>query len=622
MSNSFINQNDPTGLLDLSSVNLRTQYTQLTDREKMLVFCKINGYIRIPPTIEQLYTDSYYLGGEDFFDGGNNIYDYWKDKLSEVFINPFICKFPFIILQPAIGCGKSTMARLIMAYNYAKLLCMRSPSRTFHLTPKPLSFVIYHRDATVGEKEFKHWFRDEVMTKAPFFKNTKPSFKLQVLVGGPRSAVGLGSDVILYILSELNFFPNQEAAQGIVETAYGRFTSRFDDSAMSMAGNIILDSSPKGNTSCAEWFIDNSPREKTWNCRAAHYEVKPQSYRASGDKTFSVYVTDGKYPSTILPEDYRLLEDQDPERVIKAPIQLIGEAKMNITKFLQDKCGVSTGASDLFFGGSVKAMSDCMSIPNKIPETHQVDFFDKTDQIINHIYPALFDIVPTTSIWIGLDLATSSDQAGIAGVLFDGWEIINEVKWPRIKVAFVVGIGRKEGQETSLFHVFDLIMSLKKDYNVVVSADQAFSKQILQDCEREGIKTNGRISTDNVPCDPALYLKNLILLGLIKIPDNKRLLREAYDLKYVPTKKGYKIDHPKKATQKPSVFDVNNGKGSKDLWDALASACYSLKMSIDAGEESGYSSGVDKQLEMVKSMTKSDELDTQKEIQSRLENLF
>ena len=70
------------------------------------------------------------------------------------------------------------------------------------------------------------------------------------------------------------------------------------------------------------------------------------------------------------------------------------------------------------------------------------------------------------------------------------------------------------------------------------------------------------------------------------------------------------------------VFDTNDGIGSKDVWDSLASACYSLKMSIDAGEESGYSNGVDKQLYVVKEMTRSAAEDSNQQFQSMLEGLF
>lgn len=619
---SFINQNDPTLPLDLSSISLQKQYTKLTEREKLLVFCKINGFYRLPPTIRQMYEDPYMLGGSEFFDGGSNIYEYWKEKLDMIYPSPVTTSKTAVVLMSAIGTGKSTMSRLMLAYNYTRMLCMTNPSKTLRLTPKPFSAVITHRDVDVADKEFKYWFTKEALLKSPYFKNIKPNFKFQILTSGPLGQAGLGSDVIQYIISEVNFYPNEEKAQNIIATALGRFTSRFDARASSMLGNIVIDSSPKGQNGPTNWFIDQVPPENIWVCRAAHYEVKPDSYRESNGLTFPVYIGDGKYPPQILPEDYRLADDQDPGRVINAPIQLKIEAKMDIVKFLQDKCGVSTGSNDSFFNGSVQCISELMKIDNKIPEVIKVDFYDKSDRLITHISPALVSVPLTTSINIGLDLGITTDYTGLAGVVFNGWKVINGVKWPKIKVLFVVGVTRKEGQETSLFHIFDFLMSMKQDYNICVSADQAFSKQILQDCEREGIKTNGRISTDNVPCEPALYLKNLILLGLIELPNNRRLLREAYDLRYVPTSRGYKIDHPKKATQNPTIFDKNDGRGSKDLWDALASACYSLKMSIDAGEEYGYSNGVDKQLSLMTKLTKNSAEESQKQFQSMMESIF
>lgn len=619
--NNFINHEDPTTPLDLSSVSIEQQYAKLTPQEKLLVFCRLNGYSRIPPTIERLYSDEYYLGSSKFFDHGDNIYQFWKDNLPMIFPNEVKTAKPFLCLSGAIGIGKSTISRLCLAMTYARLLCMKNPSRTLHLTPKPFSAVIYHRDEEVARKEFKYWFRDMLET-SPFYKNVKGNFKFQVLTSGPMSQAGLGSDVLCFILSEINFFPNPQRAQGIVETAYGRFTSRFDKDAFTKVGNLIIDSSAAGDNSVTEWFLDNCPRELTWNCKPTHYEVKPQAYKESGGRTFSVYYGDGKYPPQILPEDYRLSEDQDPERVLKVPYQLLTEAKQNLIRMLQDKCGISTGSSDLFFQGSVQSLTECMDQRNYIPEIITVDFFDKNDRIIDKIQSAVNMIPVGSSIWLGLDLATVDDHTGISAVSFDGWEIVNGIKTPRVKCFFSIALGRKDGQETSLYHIFDLIITLKQRFNVIVSADQAFSKQILQDCEREGIQTNGRISTDNVPCEPALYLKNLILHKLISIPTNKRLLREAYDLKYVANKKGFKVDHPVKATQNTAVFDANDGIGSKDVWDSLASACYSLKMSIDAGEESGYSNGVDKQLYVVKEMTRSAAEDSNQQFQSMLEGLF
>ena len=191
---------------------------------------------------------------------------------------------------------------------------------------------------------------------------------------------------------------------------------------------------------------------------------------------------------------------------------------------------------------------------------------------------------------------------------------------PIVKCWFILAIKNKDGQEVSLFHIFQLIKDLSETYRLTVSADQAFSRQILQDCTREGIKTNGRISTDIIPCEPAIYLKNLINQDLIKLPIHKRFQREASDLYY--TKKG-KVDHPKKASISP-LFDNSEGTeiGSKDTWDSLASACYSLKMSIDEGEEFGFNTGYAKQSQMITKMAYDPREESQKEFQGMLESIF
>ena len=621
---NFIDQFDSTVNLEkeLAGIDVRAQYTTLTEREKKLIFLKINGYNRLPPTIEQLYSDDYYLGGVDFYDGGKSIYQFWKDELPKIFPSELTTAYPFLILSGAIGIGKSTISRLCMANCYTRMLCMKNPSNTLHLIPKPFSFVVTHRDETVGYNEFIKWFKEEALLKVPFFKNTRPNFKLQLISSGPLGGkIGLGSDVLIYILSELNFYPNPQRAQGILEAAYGRMTSRFNIQAMQMVGNLIVDSSSKGDNAATEWFLDNSPREYTYYCHPAHYEVKPQDYKESKGQTFPIYVGDGKYPNQILGPSYKLAEDQDPERVIHVPIQLKVEAKQNLEKMLQDKCGISTTSSDLFFSGSVEKFAECMDRPNPVPEIIKVDFYDMSDRLIDILRPAVNQIPAGTTIWLGLDLARVDDYASISATQFDHWKFIGNAKFPVIKCYFDVAISRKNGQETSLRHIFDFIMALKAEgFNVIVSADQAYSAEILQDCKRENIEARN-ISTDNVPCQPALYLKNLILQGLISVPKNRRLLREAYDLRYVPMKKGYKIDHPSKATNKPEIFDdiSTNPRGSKDCWDSLAESCYSLKLSIDAGEEDGYSNGIDKQLTLVSEMTKSAEEQSGQVFQDMLE---
>ena len=70
--NNFMFHEDPTRNIekDLEQVDLRQQYTSLTKDEKIIVFLKIKGFSHRPPTIERLYQDEYYLGGQEFFDNG------------------------------------------------------------------------------------------------------------------------------------------------------------------------------------------------------------------------------------------------------------------------------------------------------------------------------------------------------------------------------------------------------------------------------------------------------------------------------------------------------------------------------------------------------------------------
>lgn len=622
---SFISQEDPTRDIsrELDSVSLEKQYTQLTEREKLLIFCKLKGYSMIPPSIERMYSDEFYLGGEEFFNGGRTLFDYWKKALPKIYPSEVLTAKPYLILSGAIGIGKSTISRLCLAETYARLLCMKNPSVTLGLTPKPLSAVIMHRSEETADVEFRRWFKYDVLEKSPFFRTTtNDNMKFKVITSGPRGSAGLGSDVIFYLIGEVNFWDNQEGAQSKVATALGRFTSRFDKKATSLVGNFIIDSSAKGSSSTSEWFLSNTDPELTWNCCPTHWDVRSSLYEDDKGKTFPVYCGDGKYPPQILPDDYVLGTDQDKDRVLNVPISLRQEATIDLHKMLMDKGGVALANSDSFFGGSIEHLVNCSTIKNEIPEILTVDFYDKADRLWDKIAPMMSKVPKNTPIWLGLDLATKSDMAGISAVVFDGWNVINNVKMPKIKTLFVVAVGRKDGQQTSLYHFEDLIFELHKRYNVVISADQAFSAQLLQDCEREGVKTR-YISTDNSPCEPALYLKNIINNEMITVPDNKRLQRETYDLRYTYTNTGkLKIDHPAKATQNAKVFDINNGVGSKDCWDSLASAVYSLKLSIDEGDEYGYNGGYFKQLQAMDRVTKSAREESGKVIQDMIEGIF
>ena len=624
---------DPTRPVDqsLSTVSsVEAMYNSMTPEERLMFFASRKGYTFIPPSVERLYSDTYYLGGEDFFSEGRVIFDFWKDALqNEIFFpgdtQPLFTRKPFLILSGAIGIGKSTISKICLALTYARLLAMRNPSRTLGLAPKPLSCVIFHRSEETAVKEFKNWFKD-VLEYSPFFKNTKNNaLNFRLITSGPRGSGGLGSDVIFYILGEVNFWDNQTNAQLRVSESLIRFKSRFSTDALQLCGQFIIDSSARGSQSVTEWFLDNTEPKYTWNCHPAHYEVRKSMYQESQGKTFRVFTGNQKYPPRILYSDEKYDQDFgiDKDKVIEVPIQLLGEYKSNVLKAIQDFSGISAGGdSESFFGGNIEHLINCSKIPNKIPEIIEVDFYNKQERLIDKIRPMLGQLPSHTPLWVGLDLsaAQGGDMTGISAVSFDGWKDIGGTRLPLVKCWFTVAIRNKSGQEISLFHIYQLLQDLNKLYSIIVAADQAFSRQILQDCTRDNIKNVGTISTDRVPCEPAIYLKNLINNELISLPEHKRLQREAYDLHY--DAKG-KVDHPKKASISAEFDNPDGGqKGSKDVWDSLAQACYCLKLSIDEGEEYGTNSGYTRTMQATERLVKDAREESQKSFQGMLEGIF
>ncbi|MBP3732527.1 MAG: hypothetical protein J6I84_04700 [Bacilli bacterium] len=193
---------------EIDNASLEKQYASLSEEEKNLVYAKLNGYRYIPPTIRQMWEDTYFLGGEAFYNKGIALFDYWKKVLEDdIFSGPFFIKKNYIVASGAIGIGKSTFARLCWMENHARMLSMRQPYSTLKIVPKTLSYVIMHKSEETAIVEFKRWFLRDVMELSPFFKNVKnENFKFKVICSGPRGVAGLGSDRnVVYIGNSIDY---------------------------------------------------------------------------------------------------------------------------------------------------------------------------------------------------------------------------------------------------------------------------------------------------------------------------------------------------------------------------------------------------------------------------------
>lgn len=102
---SFINQEDPSRdyTEDLKNIDIRQQYSKLTEDEKILIFMKLKGFTHRPPTIERLYSDEYYLGSDQFFNGGRSVFDFWKDAFKIILPNEVTTAKPLLGLAGCIN---------------------------------------------------------------------------------------------------------------------------------------------------------------------------------------------------------------------------------------------------------------------------------------------------------------------------------------------------------------------------------------------------------------------------------------------------------------------------------------------------------------------------------------
>lgn len=145
--NSFINQEDPTKDLtkELSEITLEKQYSTLTKAEKDLLVCKFLGLNKKPADIMRFISDDYFLGSESITNGGRAVFDYWKDRLKELFPDPLVNKYCYISFGGAIGTGKSFASKIIGLYTYHRLLCAKNLFTTLKLAPSAkIAFGFFH----------------------------------------------------------------------------------------------------------------------------------------------------------------------------------------------------------------------------------------------------------------------------------------------------------------------------------------------------------------------------------------------------------------------------------------------------------------------------------------------
>lgn len=565
---------DNTSITNQSYV--QSMMDAMTEEQQVEMLAKFMGYGKIPPTVEEFVCNDYYLGKVFSPKLPNGLYPYWMKKLKEIFPNPVICKYPYISLGGAIGTGKSTVSKIIALYNICKLDHMEDPWRSLGISrTKDIALTFIHTNAETANKEFIQSLKD-IMEQSPYFNNPIHSLKhYRLQAEGTRNTKSLGTDTIFYVLSEVNFWKPAWVSKDKMDTAMGRYTSRFNR-WQHYNGGIIFDTSAKGDAAIMEKFVkENALGDKLLTVRASQWEVKGNErggfFQNGG---FWVYAGDSMKTPFILKDDEtpEMLSEgmnYDKDRFIYVPNELYAEFKSDIIKALNDKAGYSTHSTGKFFEDP-SMVTKCIKLPKLNDDVVSVDFYDTNDKLMYKLQDAVNNIDPLMPCYIHIDMGYVSDLCGLSVIQFKNWVIFDKdgkTKYPSFRAPVCVGISRKAGQETSVLHIYDFIMELSKKYEIAsVSYDSHQTRPIAQELTRAGMD-NRYVSVDRTT-EPYIVLKNLMGRSLIELPDNELLQRELVELKY----EGNKIDH----------FGPDS---SKDLSDALCGAIYNAYTNIDMASE-------------------------------------
>ena len=626
-SNKFINQSDPTSLLDLSSVTLQEQYAKLTESEKIMVGAKILGMNHIPVPIKTFLFDDYFLGSDNITNHGKSIFKFWLDKFDGIFPNPILTKTPYISFGGAIGTGKSFMSKTIGLYFYHRLDCCSNVYTSLGLAGgTKLAMGFFHANFETAKRDFVNFYKF-VFDESPYFKRLYNNPPIRLIASGPKSTGAvLGSQLIYCVLSELGFWRPQDAVEK-VEEVLGRYESRFKNKRTTF-GAVVADSSAKDEDfSACKKFEESVPGDELFKINPSQWEVRPELYAESKGKTFKFYRGDSIREPYCIENDKDIENEHlDKDRIINVPISAKYRFLSDPVRSLRDLAGYSYSGNELFFNNNLSHLLNCCTIRNLAPEIITVDFYNKQDSIFDKVSQMVYRIPRGTNLFVHYDIGIKKDICGIALCYYNGDKVIGNAVLPKFKFPLVFGVSRLKGQATSLDHLYQFLKDLiKNGYYITFSADSFASAGIFQSCERDGIDYKA-ISVDKT-MDAGTMFKNIVNTERAELPYNNVLLRECSEIKIVSNGKNgdhIKLDHPlvSKCTEFDYAGKTGELPGTKDIFDACCGALYSCYQKYAEYKEGGVNSGIQRNIKAIDHITKDSREETAKKIQSMMESIF
>lgn len=405
--------------------------------------------IREIEPIERWVNNPYYVGKD-----GLKLYNFWKDALIDIF-GTHKGQYNEIIIEGALGVGKSTVGTFILIRKLYEISCYRNIAGLFDLMSSA-SVVFMYFSLTKQQAELTGFrqFRETVDSIPYFQENFCRNMKLSSILEFPENVVfrhgarltdQIGSNLIASIMDEANFFSNDGSAadagalsaiQELHMAVLNRGASRFMANGVNSSISVLI-SSPTYSSSYTQQRIEASignPHAKVFRCRL--WDCKPDKYSKEhfyvflgNEKVDPFIINDVEdlnnaleaemcqpYQGYDLKEGIAKMPPRMREKIDSIPVDFRDKFDQNLLQSIMDIAGKSVAPSGRLFS-SRKIWNACIS--DSVPQVftkNELSITTEDDSERNTLQYYLKDkfIDPHLSHYIHIDQSYAHDSTGFS----------------------------------------------------------------------------------------------------------------------------------------------------------------------------------------------------------------
>lgn len=561
-----------------------------------------DDYDEIPVDITTFLHDKQYLGnGLTDAEGKFTIFPYWEEKLKEIFPTNTTTRYNTVILTGAIGLGKSTIAVICLLYLLYRLLCLKDPYLYYGLQPIDkitisfLNITIDNAKGVGGDKMNQlllssNWFMSRGEMAGTVNLEYRPTKNIEIIYGSSnnqiigRALYGNFSDEANFSAMTTNVESMKKKMLTLISQIDARMKSRFMRGTYLPTLNIIA-SSKNSDQSFLDSYINTKRKNESQTTLIVDEPQWVVDDRKQSDKHFYVAIGNKFLANELLPLD--ITEQQIRElklkgySILEVPMGYWENFNDNIDGALTDIAGIATASSLKYISGS--RWNEIKTSDYQNPFTKEIiEVGNAKDDLVQ--YQDFFDLtkVPVNlkgmPLYIHLDMSTSGDKTGIAGVYITG-------KKPKIegqdssrelffKVAFNISIKAPKGYEISFDKNRNFIRWLRDSGFSIkgISADTFQSAQIRQQLEADNFNVDvisvDRLDSETKRCLPYAYLKSTIYDRRLSVYSDCDFLTE--EVLGLELQSDGHVNHSEQGT-----------RGSKDAIDAVCGSLWNASKHAD-----------------------------------------